>query len=91
MRINIGTAERALRLVLGIGLVLLALLAGLSPAWSGAAALAGLVLLATAALRFCPVWALPGITRGLEGGGREAGDRGNGDRQDGDHQDGGGA
>ncbi|RDD92535.1 DUF2892 domain-containing protein [Paracoccus pantotrophus] len=90
MRINIGTAERALRLVLGIGLVLLALLAGLSPAWSGAAALAGLVLLATAALRFCPVWALPGITRGgAEGGG--SGDRQDGDRQDGDHQDGGGA
>lgn len=89
MRINIAGTERVLRLVLGLGLVLLALLAGLSPAWSWAAAVAGLVLLATAALRFCPVWALLGIGRGLEGGGSEGGSEGEGaDRRDGDRRDG---
>ncbi|RDD70533.1 YgaP-like transmembrane domain, partial [Paracoccus versutus] len=95
MRINIAGTERVLRLVLGLGLVLLALLAGLSPAWSWAAAVAGLVLLATAALRFCPVWALLGIGRGPEGGGSEGegadrrdGDRRDGDRRDGDRRDG---
>ncbi len=57
METNMGSADRAIRAVLGIVLVLLPLVAGV-PWW---VALIGLVPLGTAAIRTCPVYTLLGI------------------------------
>lgn len=65
MRVNIGTLDRALRTVLGAALLALAFggvlpdLSAGAPKWIAAAA--GLILLATAALRLCPLYAIFGI------------------------------
>ncbi|SIQ58743.1 Protein of unknown function [Paracoccus thiocyanatus] len=64
MQINIGTAERALRLILGVVLVLLPFLAGLSTLWTWVSVIVGLVLVVTGLVRFCPVWAMLGIRTG---------------------------
>lgn len=64
MRINIGTPERLARLILGVVLLFVAILAGLSPLWSWILGLAGAVLVITGALRFCPIWAILGISTG---------------------------
>ncbi|UFS68375.1 DUF2892 domain-containing protein (plasmid) [Paracoccus denitrificans] len=64
MQINIGSAERALRLILGIVLVALPFLVGLSALWTWVSVIAGLVLVVTGVVRFCPIWALLGIRTG---------------------------
>ncbi|ABL72766.1 MULTISPECIES: YgaP family membrane protein [Paracoccus] len=64
MQINIGSAERALRLILGIVLVALPFLAGLSALWTWVSVIVGLVLVVTGVVRFCPIWALLGIRTG---------------------------
>ncbi len=64
MRSNIGAADRVVRLILGLGLVVLALVPGLLPAggWQWAAGIAGVVLVATAQARFCPAYRLLGLS-----------------------------
>ena len=62
---NIGLADRTLRLVLGAALILAALASGW-PAFQGglpraAAIVAGVVLMATAAVRVCPLYTLLGM------------------------------
>ncbi len=52
---NIGMIDRALRALIGIGLIAWALLGG--PVW----AWIGVVPLATAAISFCPAYTLLGI------------------------------
>ena len=64
MPCNIGTADRAIRLVVGLVLVALPLLTGFAAAtpllwW--AALVVGVVLLATAGMRFCPLYTLLGV------------------------------
>lgn len=61
MRSNIGTTDRTLRLALGAVLIALALLAGLDGAWRIAALVAGVVMIATALMRFCPLYTLFGL------------------------------
>ncbi len=61
MRPNIGTTDRALRLALGVILIALALLAGLDGAARVAALVAGIVMVGTAAIRFCPLYTLFGL------------------------------
>ncbi|MEW6353040.1 MAG: DUF2892 domain-containing protein [Pseudomonadota bacterium] len=58
MTCNVGTAERAVRIVLGIALLSLLFILEGNAKYLG---LFGLVLLATAAVRWCPVWALFGV------------------------------
>jgi hypothetical protein len=65
MNINIGTADRALRLIVGVVLIALALFSGLAM-FDGAvvkygAVIVGLVMLGTAAMRFCPLYTVLGI------------------------------
>jgi hypothetical protein len=65
MKANIGTPDRLVRLVLGVALLLAAVFGGVG-LFDGAvvtygAAIVGLVLVATAALRFCPLYAITGI------------------------------
>jgi hypothetical protein len=65
MSVNIGALDRALRAVLGAALIVLAFGNFLPVLSVGAAkwivAAAGVILLATAALRLCPLYALFGI------------------------------
>lgn len=65
MKPNIGTIDRGIRTIAGIALIAsfpLELLAGIS----GVVALvAGAVLLLTAAVRWCPPYALLGINTGV--------------------------
>ncbi|NNE50912.1 MAG: DUF2892 domain-containing protein [Sulfitobacter sp.] len=65
MSINVGTLDRILRGALGLGLLYLAFFSGL-PAFEGAvlkygAALIGVVMLAVAATRVCPVYSVLGL------------------------------
>lgn len=57
MKINVGTADRVLRI--GVGVLLLGLAAaGLVGAWG----YVGVLLLATGLFRFCPAYSLFGIS-----------------------------
>ncbi|MBU8540682.1 YgaP family membrane protein [Falsiroseomonas tokyonensis] len=62
---NVGSVDRAIRLILGLVLLLSPFLAAGSfaglGAWRYAIAAVGLVLIATAAFRFCPAYRLLGI------------------------------
>lgn len=66
---NIGSIDRILRALIGIGLLLVAFVpsvgamvhapeAGL---WHWVIAIAGVVMLATSAIRFCPLYTLIGL------------------------------
>jgi hypothetical protein len=59
MTINIGSADRAVRIVLGIALLALLLFIDSPLRWIG---LAGVVLLATASLRFCALYRVFGLS-----------------------------
>ncbi|MBF9030911.1 DUF2892 domain-containing protein [Rhodobacterales bacterium HKCCE3408] len=65
MPINVGTLDRVLRAALGVGLLYLAFLSGLpafaAPVLKYGAAAVGVVLLLTAATRFCPLYTLFGV------------------------------
>ncbi|TJZ90354.1 DUF2892 domain-containing protein [Paracoccus gahaiensis] len=65
MTSNIGTSDRTLRIVLGAALILMALLSGW-PVFEASlprlvAVLAGVVLIGTAAVRFCPLYRVLGL------------------------------
>lgn len=57
MKTNVGAADRALRTIFGLALIALTL-TGAIGAWGWL----GLVLLATAALGFCPLYTLLGYS-----------------------------
>ncbi|PIV80056.1 MAG: DUF2892 domain-containing protein [Rhodobacteraceae bacterium CG17_big_fil_post_rev_8_21_14_2_50_63_15] len=65
MTANIGSIDRIIRIVLGIVLLALAfggvsaVFAAGAPKWI--AAIAGIVLIATAGMRFCPLYRIFGI------------------------------
>ena len=65
MIVNVGTLDRALRLAVGVALVAVALFSGAglfdAVAWKYGAVAIGVVMIATAALRFCPIYSLLGI------------------------------
>lgn len=65
MTTNVGTLDRILRAALGVALLYLAFASGIT-ALDGAlakyaTAAVGVVMLATAAMRFCPLYTLFGI------------------------------
>ncbi|RUT32791.1 DUF2892 domain-containing protein [Arsenicitalea aurantiaca] len=66
MKINVGTPDRIVRLVLGLTLIALALFSGLSvfasPLFYWGAIGIGIVLVVTATLRFCPLYLPFGIS-----------------------------
>lgn len=63
MTINVGTIDRIARAVLGVALLYLAFASGVLDGgiWQWIAAAAGVVMLAVAAIRFCPVYTLIGV------------------------------
>ena len=61
---NVGTTDRALRLIAGLVLLALAWIAPIAVfhgAWAGVATVIGLVMIGTALIRFCPLYPLLGI------------------------------
>lgn len=58
MKANIGDTERVIRVIIGLALLsLLFILEGNASYWG----LVGLIPLATAGIRWCPLWVLFGI------------------------------
>lgn len=66
MSINVGTPDRIARIVIGAVLVLLPFVSGLAlftnPLWLWGAVIVGLVLIVTALVRFCPLYAILGLS-----------------------------
>lgn len=62
---NIGSTDRMVRIALGVVLILMALFSGFAlfdaALWKYGAIVVGVVLIATAALRFCGLYTLFGI------------------------------
>jgi len=61
MMCNVGGIERPMRIVLGVLLIGIGALAGLSTVGMGIALAVGAILLLTGAIGFCPLMALLGI------------------------------
>lgn len=65
MTANVGTIDRLFRAALGLVLLYLAFFSGMGPFQAGAlkyiAAIAGVVMLATAGMKFCPLYRIFGI------------------------------
>lgn len=65
MKVNVGTADRVVRAVVGLLLLYLAFFSGLamfeSGLWTLVAAAAGVVMLGVAVLRVCPLYTVLGI------------------------------
>lgn len=65
MKNNVGSADRLFRIALGIILIALPFVSGLALFQSGTATavavIIGLVMLATAGMRFCPLYRLIGM------------------------------
>ena len=66
MTLNVGTADRIARLVVGLALAALALFSGLpafaEPLWFWGALVVSAILIVTAVVRFCPLYAPFGIS-----------------------------
>lgn len=61
--LNVGNADRAIRAVAGLAFILLPLLSGWSSLpWLVSSEIAGIVLLATAIIGFCPIYAALGLS-----------------------------
>ncbi len=62
---NMGTLDRVLRLAVGVVLIALALFSGAAlfdaVLWKYGAVAVGIVMIGTAAMRFCPLYSLLGI------------------------------
>lgn len=59
MTVNVGSTDRVVRFILGVVFLVLAFV--LSGALRWVFGLLGLVMFATAAINFCPIWAVLGI------------------------------
>lgn len=66
MKINVGTPDRIARLVIGVLLVIAPFVTGwalfANPVWTWAFVIVGLVLAVTGLVRFCPAYALFGLS-----------------------------
>jgi hypothetical protein len=66
MKINVGTPDRIARIILGAVLVLLPFFSGLglfaNPLWTWGSVAVGAVLIVTAIVRFCPLYAIFGLS-----------------------------
>lgn len=62
MTANVGSLDRVIRLIIGIGLIALPFVAGItSTGWTIASVVVGGVMLAVAATRVCPIYSIFGI------------------------------
>lgn len=61
MTCNLGAAERAIRIALGVVLIAVGYFAAIPGPWAIAAYVIGAVAVVTAAAGFCPAWRFLGI------------------------------
>ena len=61
MKSNVGGADRTVRIVVGIALLLVGLVAPLEMTWRIVAVVIAAIALVTAFVRFCPINAMLGI------------------------------
>lgn len=65
MTANLGSIDRVFRIILGVILLAAPFMSGLaifsSPVATGVAVIAGIIMLATSAMRFCPLYRLFGM------------------------------
>lgn len=70
MKVNVGTPDRIVRLILGIILVVIPFLTNWalfeSALWTWVSVIVGLVLAITALVRFCPIYAAVGMSSSKE-------------------------
>lgn len=68
MSVNVGTFDRIVRLVLGLALVIAPFFSGLAmfegTLVTAISVVVGVILLATAAMRVCPIYSLLGLHTG---------------------------
>lgn len=57
---NVGNIDRLMRIALGIVLVLIPIMSGFST-WTTIAGIIGVIAIATAGMRFCPLYRILGI------------------------------
>ncbi len=66
MTANVGSLDRMIRIVLGLGLIIAAFIPALGlfgqPLVQGGMVIVGLVLIGTALVRFCPLYRLFGLS-----------------------------
>jgi len=60
MKANVGNTDRIIRAILGLGLIAAGFLAGLASPLNWVAMGVGVVLAATAVIKFCPAYAIIG-------------------------------
>ena len=63
MTINVGTVDRIARAILGVVLLYLAFIGGAldASAWKWVAVAAGVIMLGTSAMKFCPIYRIFGM------------------------------
>ena len=61
MTYNVGGVDRAVRILLGIVLVVLGLVHVVTGGWAIAAYIVGVIAFVSGLIRFCPAWALFGV------------------------------
>jgi hypothetical protein len=67
MTYNVGEVDRATRILIGVGLVLLGLVHVVTGVWAIAAYVVGAIAFVSGLVRFCPTWAPFGVnTRPME-------------------------
>ena len=64
MKANVGTIDRAIRLLAGLVLLGCGLFAGFASPWNYVAMGAGAMMILTAAFRFCPAYTVIGVDTG---------------------------
>ena len=58
---NVGTVDRALRVIAGLALIAVFLFGGLASPWNWIALVVAVVLVGTSLIGFCPAYRLVGI------------------------------
>ena len=63
MTINVGTVDRIARAILGVVLLYLAFIGGAldTSAWKWVVVAAGVIMLGTSAMKFCPIYRIFGM------------------------------
>lgn len=61
MSANVGSADRLIRIILGLALLALAFMSGWGALGTTISAVVGIVLVVTAFVRFCPLYRLIGV------------------------------
>jgi Inner membrane protein YgaP-like, transmembrane domain len=62
MKFNVGTIDRVLRVIVGLALIAVAATGTVTGVWVWVAGVVGVVLVATGVFKFCPAYAVLGLS-----------------------------